>query len=481
MKKFVTIFLFCFAQFVSHDFCFAQSVTAPPGRTYQVSTSGQDASGFVINGFTSETLLTSIGLVNPPAGTTFSITTTTGLSFATGYNTWSNITRISFTGTQANVNNALASLKINTGSALGSVQISVSTTINPVGYYYNATNGHFYRPISTTATYTNSKVLAAQQTFKGQTGYLVTITSADEQNFIIANVPQNNIWFALSDRLQEGYWRVDAGPENGTLVNIGNFNGNPQPGTYQNWCGGEPNDAGGEDFAVTKWGGGGCWNDLPDWSNPYVIEFGTWSNPQDATFTGYYAANTTNTVAITNTLSGTVSVPTLSPYPTLTLYRVVNGVETLVDYKTLTSSGTYTFTLPQQNSTYKLVPSLSIQGITTADFTPLFNEIQNVNTPNNTPSGLFLTGTKQWKASDVNKNGIIDLGDAYLILAHITGLRPITEVLWFTSTNYDLINRTNFGSISPVTSFTINVATSNVTQNIKYCMLGDVNLSHSSQ
>jgi hypothetical protein len=160
---------------------------------------------------------------------------------------------------------------------------------------------------------------------------------------------------------------------------------------------------------------------------------------------------------------------------------VVNGVETLVDYKTLSSSGTYTFTLPQQNSTYKLVPSLSIQGITTADFTPLFNEIQNVNTPNNTPSGLFLTGTKQWKASDVNKNGIIDLGDAYLILAHITGLRPITEVLWFTSTNYDLINRTNFGSISPVTSFTINVATSNVTQNIKYCMLGDVNLSHSSQ
>lgn len=328
MKIFLTIFLFCFAQFVSHDFCFAQSVTAPPGRTYQVSTSGQDASGFVINGFTSEILLTSIGLVNPPAGTTFSITTTTGLSFATGYNTWSNITRISFTGTQANVNNALASLKINTGSALGSVQISVSTTINPVGYYYNATNGHFYRPISTTATYTNSKVLAAQQTFKGQTGYLVTITSADEQNFIIANVPQNNIWFALSDRLQEGYWRVDAGPENGTLVNIGNFNGNPQPGTYQNWCGGEPNDAGGEDFAVTKWGGGGCWNDLPDWSNPYVIEFGTWSNPQDATFTGYYAANTTNTVAITNTLSGTVSVPILSSYPTLTLYRVVNGIET---------------------------------------------------------------------------------------------------------------------------------------------------------
>ena len=233
MRKLLIIF---FLLIVS--FSYGQSVSAPPGRTYQVSTSGQDASGFVINGFTTETLLTSIGLVNPPAGTTFSITTTTGLSFASGYSTWSNITRISFTGTQANINNALASLKINTGSSLGNVQISVSTTINPVGYYYNATNGHFYRPISTGATYDNAKTLSSQQTFKGQTGYLVTITSADEQNFIIANVPQNNIWFALTDRLQEGYWRVDAGPENGTLINIGNYNGSPQPGTYQNWCGG---------------------------------------------------------------------------------------------------------------------------------------------------------------------------------------------------------------------------------------------------
>ena len=459
----------------------AQSITAPPGRTYQVSTSGQDASGFVISGFTSETLLTSIGLVNPPSGTTFSITTTTGLSFATGYNTWSNITRISFTGTQANVNNALASLKINTGSTLGNVQISVSTTINPSGYYYNATNGHFYRPIATGATYTDSKILAAQQTFKGQTGYLLTITSADEQNFIIANVPQNNIWFALSDRLQEGYWRIDDGPENGTLINIGNYNANPQPGTYQNWCGGEPNNAGGEHYAVTKWGGGGCWNDLPNWSNPYVIEFGTWSNPADQTFTGFYSANTTNTVAITNTLTGTVTIPSgLSSRPLLTLYRVVNGVDQLVDYKTVATNGTYTFTLPQQNSTYKLVPSLTMQGVTSADFTLVWNEMQNESTPPVTAQGLVMTGTKQWKAADVNKNGVLDLGDAYLIATHISGYRPITEVLWFNSTDYDNITRLNFGSINPVTSFTINVVTSNVTQNIKYCILGDINLSHSS-
>ena len=478
MRTFLIILLSFFV-----SFSYGQSVSAPLGRTYQVSTSGQDASGFVINGFTNETLLTSIGLVNPPAGTTFSITTTTGLSFATGYNSWSNQSRIAFTGTVTNINNALASLKINTGSNVGNVQISVSTTVNPVGYYYNPINGHFYRPISTGNTYTGARAAALSTTFKGQTGYLVTITSADEDAFIYNNVPQSQIWFALTDELSEGQWRIDAGPENGTLIKTSNgqTTGNIV-GQYNNWAGGEPNNAGNEDYAVTKWNGT-QWNDLPNsFSCPYVIEYGTWTNPQDQTFTGFYAANTTNTVAITNTLSGTITIPaTLTSRPQLTLYRVVNGSDVLVDVKTVATNGSYTFTLPNQNSTYKLVPSLIVQGVTNEDFTLIFNETKNINTPNNLQSGLSMTGTKQWKASDMNRNGILDLGDAYLLIAHTTGLRVSNEVLWFNPSNYDLITKNNFGSISPVLHFTINVSTSNVTQNIKYCILGDVNLSHSSQ
>lgn len=460
-----------------------QSITAPPGRTYQVSTANQDASGFVISGFTTETLLASIGFVNPPSGTTFSITTTTGLTRATGYTSWTNITRISFTGTQANINNALASLKVNTGATLGNVQISISTTVNPSGYYYNATNGHFYLPVSSGQTYTTAKSLAAQQTFKGQTGYLVTVTSSNEESFVISNVPQSNIWIALSDAAQEGYWRVDAGPENGTLIKTqnGQTAGNIAD-QYNNWCGGEPNNSGGEHYAVTKWGGGSCWNDLPNnFSCAYIVEFGTWSNPADATFTGFYTANTTNTVAITNLLSGTVSIPAgLSSRPLLTLYRVVNGVDQLVDYKTVATNGTYTFTLPNQNSTYKLVPSLTVQGIEVNDFDLARFEVDNISTPPNTSPGLVMIGTKQWKAADVNKNGILDLGDVYLIAAHRSGYKLITEVLWFNPTDYDNITRTNFSTINPVTFFTINVVTSDITQNIKYCILGDVNLSHSS-
>jgi hypothetical protein len=461
----------------------SQSITSAPSRVFQFNTNSQDASGFVLNGFNStDILLTSVGLVNPPAGTTFSITTSTGLSFATGYNSWSNQSRLAFTGTMANINNALNSLKINTGGTLGNVQISVSATVNPVGYYYNPINGHFYRPISAGNTYTGARAASLLTTFKGQTGYLVTITSADEDAFIFNNVPQSQIWFALTDEASEGQWRIDAGPEKGTLIKTSNgqTTGNIV-GQYNNWAPGEPNNSGNEDYAVTKWNGS-QWNDLPNNFNcPYVIEYGTWTNPQDQTFTEFFVANTTNTVAITNTLSGTVSIPSLTSRPVLNLFRVVNGEDIFVDTKTVASNGSYSFTLPNQNSTYKLVPSLTVQGITNDDFNLIFGEIKNVNTPNNTPTGLVMTGTKQWKPSDMNSNGILDLGDAFLVASHITGLRTSNKILWFTSTNYDLITKNNFGSIIPVEHFIINVSTSDVTQNIKYCILGDINLSHSSQ
>ena len=277
---------------------FGQSVSAPDSKSFLQSTNGQDASGFVLNGFNSTaTLLTSISLVNPPAGTTFYLTTTTGLTAASGFTLVGNKTRLVVTGTMANINTALASLKVNTGSVKGNVLLSVAATVNPTGYYYNGVNGHFYRPISTGATYPNAKTLSAATTFKGQTGYLVTITSADEDAFVFANVPQQNIWFALTDEVVEGQWRIDAGPENGTLIKTSNgqLNGNIV-GQYNNWAGGEPNNSGNEDYAVTKWGGGSQWNDLPaNFSCAYVIEYGTWTNPDNATFTEFYTNSVTHT------------------------------------------------------------------------------------------------------------------------------------------------------------------------------------------
>ena len=292
MKKLFLI-LFLFTSFLG----FGQSVSAPDSKSFLQSTSAQDASGFVLSGFNSTaTLLASISLVNPPSGTTFVLNTTTGLTAASGFTLSGNKTRLVVTGTMANINTALTSLKVNTGSSKGNVVLSVAATVNPTEYYYNGVNGHFYKPIATGNTYTGARAAALTTTFKGQTGYLVTITSADEDAFIYANVPQGNIWFALTDEVEEARWTIDAGPEKGTLIKINNgqTNGNI-PGQYNNWAGGEPNNSGNEDYAVTKWGGGTQWNDLPNhFSCAYVIEYGTWTNPDDATFTEFYTNSVTH-------------------------------------------------------------------------------------------------------------------------------------------------------------------------------------------
>ncbi len=298
MKNLLVTLLFLLTSFLG----FGQSVSAPDSKSFIPSTNGQDASGFILSGFTStSTLLASISLVNPPSGTTFNLTTTTGLTAASGFTLAGNKTRLVVTGTMDNINTALASLKVNTGSVVGNVQLSVAATVNPIGFFYNGVNGHFYRPITATnerTTYTNARARSLLTTFKGQTGYLVTITSASEDAFIFANVPATNVWFAATDEVIDGRWVIDAGPEKGTVMKTSNGQtaGNI-PGVYNNWAPGEPNGSNGsENYAVAKWNGASTWNDLSNnWNNPYVIEYGTWTNPDDATFTEFYTNSVTHT------------------------------------------------------------------------------------------------------------------------------------------------------------------------------------------
>ena len=369
----------------------AQSVSAPSAASYAQSTANQSASGFSVSGFpTGNALLITVGLVNPPAGTTLRFSTTSGVTASTGYSLASNFTRISFTGTQANVNTVLSSLLVNTGSVPGNVYIAVTATENPAGYYYLPTNGHFYKPVSTGTTYTGARSAALATSFKGQTGYLVTITSSDEDAFIYNNVPQSQIWFALTDEVTEGYWKIDAGPEAGTLIKTSNgqTTGNIA-GQYNNWAGGEPNNSGNEDYAVTKWNGT-QWNDLPNsFSCPYVIEYGTWSDPANQTFTDFFTGFVTHQIACSpatspsaptgvngsRSLAGTVSLSattgsgiTADWYANATGGNVLSGGVGTLSYTTPNISATTTYYVQARNSTTGCVSSSRTAVVATVNY-----------------------------------------------------------------------------------------------------------------
>jgi hypothetical protein len=491
---------------------FGQTVSSPYPKSFLQSTNGQDASGFVLSGFSpTATLLTSISLVNPPTGTTFYLDRLDGLTPASGFTLTGNKTRLVFTGTMANINIVLANLKINTGSTRGNIQISVAATVNPVGFFYNGINGHFYRPVSSGTTYTNAKAASLNTSFKGQQGYLVTITSQSEQDFIVANVPQNNIWFALTDESVEAQWRIDAGPEMGTLIKTSNGQtaGNIQ-GQYNNWCGGEPNNAGNEDYAVTKWGGGGCWNDLPNhFNNPYIIEYGTWTNPDDAVFTEFY----TNSVSHSNgdvlraqfnfefgsNINETQFTTRLlaqsnNQYlPTTNVSRTLNGlgkVDMTSDLDTVKVANSYKTHGIELNTTN--ITSLYNSIVTVSDVFLAFKELSNNGLFGN-ETGLEFGSGIQFLNADVDENNVFDERDTYRLLQHLTGQDIIgggssnlsNYIKILPKSQYDQITKLNWNTIPNIPSnvyFPINLSTTTLLNTFTYDVFwkGDVNMSHSA-
>jgi hypothetical protein len=499
MRKLLVVILILLSGSIS----IAQSITQPLARKFELNVSGQACSGFVLNGFTStDVLLASIGFINPPAGTTFNLTTITGLTPASGFTLTGNKGRLVFTGTQANINAALASLRINTGTTAGSVQISVSATVNPPGFYYNPINGHFYQPVTTGTTYTAARAASLTTTFKGQQGYLVTITSADEDAFISANVPQSNIWFAATDEVIEGRWVIDAGPEKGTVMKTqnGQLAGNV-PGVYNNWASGEPNGVNGsENYAVTKWNGN-QWNDLSNnHFNPYVIEYGTWTNPSAQTFTNFYSANVINPIDVPSskvnfyfggginpsqwsvksyTANGATQVSTTNGLTLGTNGSVVNTSDFV---KSKTDMVMYLSKLPS-TTLFNLYGSV----LTVGDAYMAFQELANRGL-SGTESNSFSNGV-QFLNADVDGNNVFNEVDSYKILQHVIGGTQIVST-WSEDNLFRLVRKSTFDAITKANWATTNTpykanyplavdaSINDYVYHIVVALKGDVNLSH---
>lgn len=228
-------------------------------------------------------------------------------------------------------------------------------------------NGHSYYRSTGSMTWT-----AARQACINMGGHLVTVTTAAENNFIFNLWPSG--WIGLTDEVNEGQWRWVTG----------------EPYSWSNWNGGEPNNAGNEDYI--QFVSNGKWNDLPNTSLPYVLEF-----EYIVTFTEWALETTVYTDA----------------------------------------NGRYNISLPTNPSVewYIEISSISLPQLTTVD-------AKSPQTVSLNPTAI---NSKRYYLGDVNNDGRINIADSYYIYARMNGKfnswsASLPNYRLFTVSEFSIIN-----------------------------------------
>ncbi|HYW80446.1 MAG TPA: lectin-like protein [Thermoguttaceae bacterium] len=148
-------------------------------------------------------------------------------------------------------------------------------------------NGHYYELVYDKVTWPVAKTLAEQMSYQGVSGHLVTITSSEEETFVIENVFSSlsqddqfwmGAWIGLTDNEQYGGSESSGRPDpqtDGWAWVTG------EPVSYTDWRPDAPNDFGAnEDYALMAWHNSTGWNDQSDYhSPPFMVEYDTPASP----------------------------------------------------------------------------------------------------------------------------------------------------------------------------------------------------------
>lgn len=189
---------------------------------------------------------------------------------------------VTVSGSRSGVNTALELLQYR-----NSTPESVTVTARlggGDGSVFFSENNHVYQVVTPASpvTWAQAKTAAEGKSYGGVSGYLATIISQSEHDFVRARISDSG-WLGANDIASEGVWRWVTGPEAGTQFWQGGTaatGGRVITGQYANWNISEPNNSGNdEDCAEIYFPGttqDGKWNDLNcSQTRPnYVVEYG---------------------------------------------------------------------------------------------------------------------------------------------------------------------------------------------------------------
>lgn len=181
---------------------------------------------------------------------------------------------------------------------------------------YNSLNGHYYETVKTKVNWETAYEACKTKKYMGMQGYLVTVTSQAEHDYVYTMIGENcwtasTSWDTYTAQVKndykkwyesqgitipatthtgstEFYFWVD-GPEKGKICSYGPLGGQvaaPDPHgdpVFLNWASGEPNNSGGEFCMHFFSSQAGKWNDYVNTNQCfYVIEYGGMEGDDDS-------------------------------------------------------------------------------------------------------------------------------------------------------------------------------------------------------